>query len=104
MDNQHDPLSIYKKYSFDEIKTFFSQWFSPEDTENVDVEDEKAVPSEEEVVETAVEDIDDLPFVPDPPVVTPPVEEKVIEVKKESKAPAKSKAGKFKDLFDTPKK
>ena len=46
LDNQPNPMEVFKKYSYDEMKTALQEWLTPEDEEGSIIDDEK----EEEVI------------------------------------------------------
>ena len=75
LSNQPNPMEVFKKYSYDEMKSALQEWLTPEDEyeEGAIIDDEK-----EEVVETPTK----------PYVLKTPAAEKV------------SKADKFDALFD----
>ena len=46
LENQPNPMEVFKKYSYDEMKTALQEWLTPEDEEGSIIDDEK----EEEVI------------------------------------------------------
>lgn len=124
LSEQHDPLTLYKKYTYEEITTFFEQWLNPDndgtedsnDTEELpteiqssdegEVEDEVAEDITIEETETIEEDeVDEIPFVADPPkeeikaAKKTTTKAKVAEVATKVKTPVTSNKSKFKELF-----
>lgn len=66
---QKDPLTLYKKYSFEEIKKMFKDWLEPkEDNEDVEVNDEADTTASVEDADEEVNDtrlVSEVPFHPD---------------------------------------
>jgi hypothetical protein len=46
LENQPNPMEVFKKYSYDDMKTALQEWLTPEDEEGSIIDDEK----EEEVL------------------------------------------------------
>jgi hypothetical protein len=76
LENQKDVLSIYKKYSYDEIKEMLKNYLQPKDDTKVESEEEKVVT----VKSQEIQEEDDFPDSSAP-------------------APKKASADKFNDLF-----
>lgn len=89
LENQKDPLTLYKKYTYDEIHANLSKWLTPEDATSTGQNNDLP-----ETVNEPTTDPDDLPFVPDTPnelVVTPTVEAKITKKRTVKQAPADKK-------------
>lgn len=59
LNNQYDPLTLNKKYTYQELKDILAKWLNPEETEQ-ESENEEVV---ENTDEASKDDIDELPFV-----------------------------------------
>lgn len=55
LEEQPDILSVYKKYTFEEIKGFLAQWLNPEEAEQ---QAEEEADEEDEVEEVVAEEVD----------------------------------------------
>lgn len=86
LEEQKDILTIYKKFTYDEIKEMLKNYLQPkDDTKSETAEEEKVVTVKSQEVKND-EDYDDLPFSKDEEMTTPPTK--------------KTSAEKFSDLFD----
>ena len=85
LENQKNPLDLYKKYSYEEIKTMLKVWLDPESADN------------------NPDDDDDTPTAIGPvtrPVPTPDEENTVVEVEEIKQIKTSSKSKKVKDEDD----
>jgi hypothetical protein len=64
LNNQNDPLTQFKRYTYDEVFANLKKWLEPEGESDV---------TTIEVPPAEIENIDDLPFIPDPPKVADPI-------------------------------
>jgi hypothetical protein len=67
LENQKNPLELYKKYSYQEIKDVLKAWLDPETTENAPAQDEEVaeVPTVKAKATATEDDEDAPPFEPD---------------------------------------
>ena len=105
LNEQHDPLKLFKKYTYDEIYDNLEKWLNPP----MPTVDENMMD-----LQVKTEDnIDDLPFVPDPPTSTVEVKETkkpigkdkstTTATPKEAVTQATKKGNKFSTIFNEQK-
>ena len=96
LNDQHDPLAMFRKYSYAEIHANLEKWLEPEATA------ENTQDSQDNATTVDVEDNtggDDLPFVPDPPKEEKKTAKKPL-VKEQTPKTSPKTTGRFKEMFN----